>query len=67
MADHMSYMHKSFPRSKTNDHGQQHNHEHTVTHEDPGIRQRTEEHSVPAGGAPNFGAGPGGESMDSDS
>lgn len=67
MADHKSYMHGSFPSAKTNDKGQQFNHNHAVTHEDPHLRQRTEQHSVPGGAAPDFGAGAGGQSMGSDS
>lgn len=46
MADHKSYMHKSFPSSKGNEHGSHLNHEHNMTHEDPNIRDRHEPHSA---------------------
>jgi hypothetical protein len=59
MADHKSYMHPSFPSSKNNEHGAHLNHEHDMTHEDAGIRDRTEPHSVDGAAAPSFMSGHG--------
>lgn len=51
MADHKSYMHKSFPSSKDNEHTAHLKHMHNVTHEDPNLRQRSEPHSASGDGA----------------
>lgn len=49
MADHKSYMHKSFPSSKDNDKSDHLRREHNVSHEDSALRDRHEQHSVPPG------------------
>lgn len=48
--DHKNYMHDSFPSSKDNEHTPHLKHMHDVTHHDPMLRGRTEEHSAKSGG-----------------
>lgn len=61
MADHKSYMHDSFPSSKNSEEhsNAQFTHAHDLTHEDPHLRGRTEEHSVKGGGIGTMQSGHG--------
>jgi hypothetical protein len=56
----MDYMHGTFPTSKGHEHGAHLSHEHNLTHEDAGIRERTEPHSVEGGGIGTLQVGVGG-------
>ena len=51
-ADQKSYMHNSFPGPKDNEHTAHLKHMHNVSTQDPALRGRTEQHSVPQGGTP---------------
>jgi hypothetical protein len=64
MADHKSYMHKSYPSSSNNEHTPHLTHLASVTHEDPHLRQRGEP-TGHDGGTGSGGSGAGGGARES--
>jgi hypothetical protein len=59
MANHMDYMHPSFPASKDNEHTPHLKHMHDVSHEDGMLRDRAEAHSADGSGAGTIVSGHG--------